>query len=541
MKGFELPPRCCPICEAVAGLRLCGGCKVVNYCGADHQLSHRPEHKTACNEIKKTREELEREEALLRAKPDDMFNNGVGHFWGITDTRDYMRARHAAADALLQVDTRAAVEKALEHFLDMLRLCRSDNLGVRDIIPGLFLRLGREQECYDFLKWWATADPDGTYNWGDTTLPHLDIHGADVFEPIDMFSEDTSLCHLSMLTLLKLRLYLDMDHWQTAIENGNREPYRPVGKLVRNKVHAIDLQTMSTLVERLRTQYRALIRRVHTANPHFWNALVDSDDEPAMPTMFGLRTPEEACVALYHCIDAWQESEDAMIMIDTDTSEFVPVYETPNNTRGPAAESQQATHPRILTLCFEWEDMLNDLRSDLLSQFKSKATMETATTPKAALQMLNQEPPPSIIFVADGGLARQKKVWERVIDRLRGGATVIVAGLFSNFVNQGEFDRFFARVGLPWRRGSYHRETVTLRQQAVGDAQLARRLPSSYSQKALFVDHVASSDAWYTETPTSREAAVAFTKVGLGKLGYVGDVNGEEGSRTVVLAMCGLL
>lgn len=47
--------------------------------------------------------------------------------------------------------------------------------------------------------------------------------------------------------------------------------------------------------------------------------------------------------------------------------------------------------------------------------------------------------------------------------------------------------------------------------------------------------------AWYTESETSDEATVVFAKVGLGRLGYIGDVNGEESSDTVVLAMCGLL
>jgi len=36
------------------------------------------------------------------------------------------------------------------------------------------------------------------------------------------------------------------------------------------------------------------------------------------------------------------------------------------------------------------------------------------------------------------------------------------------------------------------------------------------------------------------QAAVAYQKVGNGWLGYVGDVNSEEGSTAVIVAMCGL-
>lgn len=36
------------------------------------------------------------------------------------------------------------------------------------------------------------------------------------------------------------------------------------------------------------------------------------------------------------------------------------------------------------------------------------------------------------------------------------------------------------------------------------------------------------------------QAAAAMAPLGAGKLGYVGDVNAEEGTDAVILAMCGL-
>ncbi len=76
-------------------------------------------------------------------------------------------------------------------------------------------------------------------------------------------------------------------------------------------------------------------------------------------------------------------------------------------------------------------------------------------------------------------------------------------------------------------------------------------LPNKYSQKAVFLTNVASDDSVYRPSSDSvtqshvflpepanpNEAAVAFTKVGEGWLGYIGDVNNEQGSQAVILSM----
>ena len=59
-----------------------------------------------------------------------------------------------------------------------------------------------------------------------------------------------------------------------------------------------------------------------------------------------------------------------------------------------------------------------------------------------------------------------------------------------------------------------------------------------YSQKATKLKYVEAGDALYSAD--AKQTAVAFAKYGKGWVGYVGDVNGEEGSDKVILAMCGL-
>ena len=776
----------CPVCFSRSQVLLCDGCKAVSYCSTAHRFTHQPTHKAVCITIKRSREVLEREEADLRAHPGDVmlpvdvFNTAVGKFWGIYGTRDYMRARFEAVDALLRLDTVAAVEQAVEHLTDMLRLNRSDNMGLRDIVPNLLLRLDREQDCYDFLKWWANFDNDGGYDWTDVTLPYLNIRDADAFEPINALSlRQLSLSQLVALTLLKLRLFLDLSAFENRefsfMSRPDPDGDRPTGRLVRAKMRTLNGARFSAAMAAVKDQYKKLCRLVHDANPHFWGALVDETNETlARPLSFEGGSVEEADLALYYCQRAWDESEDAILMVQSDTLEFVSVYQGPavvasasvvplrdpetrtenvekrrgtgeafpsvfkptfspaklfppsevgrdgsirfvchndpktvlvyvdgacsNNgqpgsragwavvygppdlapvsgrleDKGPFGDDSVATSnraelraaiaalrlgdwrgdgfdrvviatdssyvvdgatgwvrgwvrkgwktrtggdvknkdlwelllgeierwdghglrvelwkiprelnddadgaakraiddgpaeaefrditiasyqaattttagnddaSRILVLCLNYKEIFVDVFRSFLSSITARAAMEWARTPAAALALLNRQPPPSVILVADAAVARQRKMLERVIDLLRGGATVVLAGCFSSMASPGQLNRLFATMGLPWERGWYERKTVSLNRDAVGGRR-ASRLPSAYSQKAVFLKNVDRSAAWYTAGGAAGQAAVVFAKVGSGRLGYVGDVNGEEGSDAVVLAMCGLL
>jgi hypothetical protein len=128
----------------------CSASEVVYYCGRDHQASDRDAHKWACNAIKKSQKRLDQEETTLRSQPGDgltppnLFEEHAGHFWGIAVTLDYMKARYALVGVLLKFKTYAAVEAAYGHTMEMLRLCRGENMGVHDLVPALALRLGRD-------------------------------------------------------------------------------------------------------------------------------------------------------------------------------------------------------------------------------------------------------------------------------------------------------------------------------------------------------------------------------------------------------------
>ena len=78
-----------------------------------------------------------------RALGPEAFDEGVGHFWGIVETRPYMRALEGLAQCLWGIGRR---EEAAAHYQEMLRLNPGDNQGVRYSLATLLLDLARDEE-----------------------------------------------------------------------------------------------------------------------------------------------------------------------------------------------------------------------------------------------------------------------------------------------------------------------------------------------------------------------------------------------------------
>jgi len=88
-------------------------------------------------------------EAGERALGRHAFESDAGHFWGILETRPYMRARAGLARCLWESGKR---DEALAHYRDMLRLNPNDNQGLRYVLVSCLLDLGRDEEITDLLK-----------------------------------------------------------------------------------------------------------------------------------------------------------------------------------------------------------------------------------------------------------------------------------------------------------------------------------------------------------------------------------------------------
>ena len=88
-------------------------------------------------------------EAGERALGRRVFEEDVGHFWGLLETRPYMRARGGLAQSLWEIGRH---EEAVEHYWDLLRLNPSDNQGIRYLLMPCLIELGRDAHAEKLFK-----------------------------------------------------------------------------------------------------------------------------------------------------------------------------------------------------------------------------------------------------------------------------------------------------------------------------------------------------------------------------------------------------
>lgn len=296
----SLKPRVCETCRQKNDLLLCPGCQIVYYCGRNHQMADGAHHKRACKAVKKARHLYEREEQALRDRPPDEFVPGnafqvaVGNFGSLYDTRKYMRARHDFAFAILDHFGRSggridAVETALNHLWDMLRLSENDDMAVRYTVITLCIRLGRDQEAYDLVKWWCIYGASSTrYDWACPDLPKFQIIDADMLESLDeLFWVECPESELMFIILLiKVRRTLDL----LALQNAAHALVGVVPEKVLGQVrlglasttimsqpdilHASVEQTHK-LIENMKAQVRQIHEMLNVSDPYVLPSLLD--------------------------------------------------------------------------------------------------------------------------------------------------------------------------------------------------------------------------------------------------------------------------
>ncbi len=107
---------------------------------------------------------------------DGFFEKNRGHFWGILETRPYMRARYDLAYELLR---EGKEEEGVAHLEAILDLNRNDNQGVRYELLPRYLEAGALEKARKLLEAYPN-DYSAVFHWCRVLERHLsgDLEGA---------------------------------------------------------------------------------------------------------------------------------------------------------------------------------------------------------------------------------------------------------------------------------------------------------------------------------------------------------------------------
>ena len=304
------------------------------YCNREHQLAHTEEHKGACSAVEKARAKLEREETNPNVylsdlvTPTNSYEDYEGHMRDVRVTDEYILARYALGQTLLEIRTYKAIDEADGHMHNMLRFCENRR-SINDL-PILKLRLGRDQQCYDFCKWYATIGQSGRVDCLEMDSPYFEIQDADVFEPLleAHLSRSLNLSHAVAITLLKVRLLIDLGALQnSSLIRGKVPPeildilrYHLVSSVTAANSKVMNSKDPIPLIQSIETQVQNLFMAVKRSSRNFWPSLVDTGPR-LMPlpvprrSSKGRTSKAEMRLTLQNIRCAWEETPGAIDMI----------------------------------------------------------------------------------------------------------------------------------------------------------------------------------------------------------------------------------
>ncbi|RDX50681.1 hypothetical protein OH76DRAFT_1471353 [Lentinus brumalis] len=219
-------------------------------------------------------------------------------------------------------------------------------------------------------------------------------------------------------------------------------------------------------------------------------------------------------------------------------------------------------HPprrKVLLVSIQKQDWIDESYSQLYRGLMRNAYVTEVCNAIDAVAALSDPSPPGAVIVTDGAImeASHSAVLQKLVEYTKNGGILVFGVNFSNFFPQNKAREFFQRWELPWDSGDYYRTTFALNHAGIPSPLSSAALVPSFSMKALHLKNVAPEHAVYYATTNSRveslvfaptkitaqqatQTPAAFAPVGEGFLGYVGDVNGEQGSIRLTIEMCGV-
>lgn len=194
----------------------------------------------------------------------------------------------------------------------------------------------------------------------------------------------------------------------------------------------------------------------------------------------------------------------------------------------------------LVALYLEDGPALNPEHTGILTRLASKYKLRMVSDKEEARAVLTACGPAVAILVLDAGITRPENVdiANQIANLAWAGGKVVLAGGFCGAKEVDLMRTLEKAVGLPWKYGGRRREIAGLMRSVAGEMDL----PGGYALDAVMMENVELISVWYGASVSGdmeKGAVVVFTGYGKGKLGYVGDVNLEEGSKQCILKMFG--
>ncbi|KAF9729467.1 hypothetical protein PMIN02_008220 [Paraphaeosphaeria minitans] len=197
----------CMVCGQQDNLKQCAQCKLVHFCGPEHQRSHWPSHKAVCKKIATLRKRLEKKQKAGHERFAELTGGLSLQFGGSMRDSIQYKEQLQLAEQELEVDTPVSIESALNHVVDLRNVSlRPLSDDVLEMATSCLIRLDRDQEAYNYLKYWT---------WGNKDHDRLEV--PEIFE-----GKAPSAAFLAFVFLEKLRLLTAIDSArQCYIEEGD--------------------------------------------------------------------------------------------------------------------------------------------------------------------------------------------------------------------------------------------------------------------------------------------------------------------------------
>ncbi|RAK95268.1 uncharacterized protein BO80DRAFT_439513 [Aspergillus ibericus CBS 121593] len=289
-------PSGCGICGKKDAHQVCPKCNVMPYCSPEHRILDHPSHGSVCHRISFYRdyywsfeddadpsEGSEEEES----DSDDSGSDEDDHSDGIPPPLAMM-------DVLADLHHVESVTAQLLHSFDILGNCtylaQSKHSRVAQNVPALMLRLGKDEDCYGFVKHAADLQQDwcrkGRRCCHRFWLQYSKTENA--LEPFDYTNHEfLDISHMVALTLLKVKLLLDLRKMdECAAIVGRRVPaeilliiqsFVPLSPILCGNEKFVRIRARRQMINELDRQIEDLYQRVKGVHKNLWRFLVGWD------------------------------------------------------------------------------------------------------------------------------------------------------------------------------------------------------------------------------------------------------------------------